>query len=275
MAVAAPTPEGVRQMYDDFTDPFAQIWGANLHFGYWDEVSAVASVDDATDRLTDEMIALLDAKSGARVLDVGCGLGKPALRLARARDLRITGISISRPQVDQANARAAADGLANRVSFAFADAMDLAFEDASFDAVWALESLHHMPDRGRALREMARVLRPGGTVAIADFVLLAPVEGAKKDVVDAFRAGGGVLSLGGIDEYESDVRQAGLVVTSTEDISKQARPSLVKTAEAFERARAQVERFMGADGLNQMIATFRGLAEVPEAGYVLIGARKP
>nr|AAN01212.1 methyltransferase [Lentzea aerocolonigenes]BAC15754.1 RebM [Lentzea aerocolonigenes]CAC93718.1 putative methyltransferase [Lentzea aerocolonigenes] len=273
--MAAPTPEEVRQMYDDFTDPFARIWGENLHFGYWEDAGADVSVDDATDRLTDEMIALLDVRSGDRVLDVGCGIGKPAVRLATARDVRVTGISISRPQVNQANARATAAGLANRVTFSYADAMDLPFEDASFDAVWALESLHHMPDRGRALREMARVLRPGGTVAIADFVLLAPVEGAKKEAVDAFRAGGGVLSLGGIDEYESDVRQAELVVTSTVDISAQARPSLVKTAEAFENARSQVEPFMGAEGLDRMIATFRGLAEVPEAGYVLIGARKP
>lgn len=262
-------------MYDKFTDPFAQIWGANLHFGYWDDGSASTSVDDATDRLTDEMIALLGAEPGGRVLDVGCGIGVPALRLARTADVRVTGVSISRPQVNQANSRAAAEGLADRVGFEFANAMDLPFEDASFDAVWALESLHHMPDRGRALREMARVLRPGGTVAIADFVLLAPVEGSKKDAVDAFRAGGGVLSLGGIEEYESDIRQAGLVVTATEDISTQARPSLVKTAEAFEKARAQVEPFMGAAGLNQMIATFSGLAEVSEAGYVLLGARKP
>nr|AHE14864.1 RebM-like D-glucose O-methyltransferase [uncultured bacterium] len=273
--MAATTPKDVRQMYDDFTDPYARIWGANLHFGYWDDTNADASVDDATDRLTDEMIRLLDVDAGDRVLDVGCGIGKPALRLAKARDVRVTGISISRPQVDQANSRAIAEGLAHRVSFAFADAMDLPFEDASFDAVLALESLHHMPDRGRALREMARVLRPGGTLAVADFVLLAPVEEEKKKVVDAFRAGGGVLSLGGIEEYESDVRQAGLVVTASEDISTQARPSFSRTAEAFELARPQVEPFMGADGLNQMISTFRALAEVPEAGYLLLGARRP
>ncbi|WP_269800589.1 SAM-dependent methyltransferase [Carbonactinospora thermoautotrophica] len=265
----------MQETYDEFTDMYVQVWDENLHVGYWDESSGETSVAEATERLTDELIARLHCAPGGRVLDVGCGIGKPAMRLAQALQVEVVGISISRPQVDRANAAAYAAGLADRVSFQHADAMALPFPDASFDAVWAMESLHHMPDRPRALREIARVLRPGGCLALADFVLHRPARGGRKAVVDAFREMGGVLSLTTIDEYEAELRQVGFEAVAATDVSEQTRPSMTKHAEAFRARREELAPYLGTEVLDQIITLNEQLGMTPEIGYVLVSAHRP
>ncbi|PRW64252.1 SAM-dependent methyltransferase [Actinopolyspora mortivallis] len=275
-----PPSEGVdtdrvRRMYDDHTDLFARIWGENLHFGYWGSGVADTSVAEATDRMTDELLTRLPCSPQEHVLDVGCGVGLPALRLARSRRVRVTGVSISVPQVSRARANAEESGLSDDVTFRYGDAMELPFADDTFDAAWALESLHHTSDRTRALREIGRVVRPGGALAVADFVLTGPVYGRERDTVEAFRAGGGVRSLGTIEDYVDDLRRAGLDVVETLDVSIQARPSLTRHAEFFRNERHRLVPHMGEREVDRMIRTLERLGDMPQAGYVLLSARVP
>lgn len=270
----APTPAEVRQTYDEFTDTYAQIWGDNLHVGYWEDPGADIAVAEATERLTTELMARLRCGEADRVLDVGCGIGKPAFRLARELRVTVVGISISRPQVRRAAAAARAAGLADRVTFQCADMNDLPFPDRSFDAVWAMESLHHVPDRGHALGEIARVLRPGGSVAIADFVLTGPVTGVDRELVEAFCKAGGVLTLTEVGDYEADLRRSGLDRVESKDIGEQTRPTMAKHAELFRAARDQLEPRMGPVALDEMITLNQRLAALPQAGYVLLSARR-
>ena len=117
----------------------------------------------------------LDLSDGDRVLDVGSGPG----RLARVLAERVfpggtvVGVEAGSEMVQRARAkvrgsRRAADRL---VSFREARAQQLPFADAEFDAVSCTLVLHHVaaPDRGVAVREMFRVLRPGGRIVIAEF----------------------------------------------------------------------------------------------------------
>lgn len=69
-------------------------------------------------------------------------------------------------QAARASALAAQQGLADRVSFQVADALQQPFADASFDLVWSLESGEHMPDKERFVSELARVCTPGGRIII-------------------------------------------------------------------------------------------------------------
>lgn len=274
-ATPGTTADSVQRMYDEHTDPFARIWGENLHFGYWESGVADAPIAEATERMTDELLARMSCSPGERVLDVGCGVGVPALRLAATRHVRVTGVSISPPQVVQARARAEQVGLSDEVAFHCGDAMDLDFADDAFDAAWALEALHHMSDRVQALRELRRVVRSGGSLAVADFILTGPVHGRDRHTVEAFREGGGVHSLGTIEDYVADLRHAGLDVIEALDVSTQARPSLAKHAEVFRAERHQLVATMGEQGVDQMIRTLERLNEMPQAGYVLLSARVP
>lgn len=106
-----------------------------------------------------------------RLLDLGCGLGRHAFEAAR-RGAHVVACDLSDAELKDVRATFAAMSDAGqideRVSTAVAngDARRLPFADASFDRVIASEVLEHVDNDGRALRELARVLRPGGTLAV-------------------------------------------------------------------------------------------------------------
>jgi SAM-dependent methyltransferase len=99
---------------------------------------------------------------GERVLEIGCGTGnvwrENAERVPEGVELTLTDLSPG--MLEQARVRLS--GLPLAISLQPADAQSLPFADASFDVVIANHMLYHVPDRARALREVARVLRPGG-----------------------------------------------------------------------------------------------------------------
>jgi SAM-dependent methyltransferase len=101
------------------------------------------------------------------LLDVGCGPGTITLGLARlVAPGSVTGIDREAGVLEQARSHAASEGVAAR--FEEGDVYALRFEDASFDVVHAHQVLQHLSDPVAALREMRRVLRPGGVVAVRD-----------------------------------------------------------------------------------------------------------
>jgi ubiquinone/menaquinone biosynthesis C-methylase UbiE len=116
------------------------------------------------------LVAAADLPRGARVLDVACGRGAclyPALE-AVGPEGHVTGIDLAPGMVEALGAELAARGVAN-AEVAVGDAEALEFPDASFDAVLAGFMVFFAPDPDRVLAEFARVLRPGGTVALSIF----------------------------------------------------------------------------------------------------------
>ena len=101
---------------------------------------------------------------GLRILDVGCGGGILAEELAR-RGADVTGIDMSVSSLAAANRHAALGPSRSSVRYAASDALALPFADASFDAIVSSDFLEHVPDLGRCVREMSRVLKPGGVLA--------------------------------------------------------------------------------------------------------------
>ena len=107
--------------------------------------------------------------SGQRLLDVGCGPGTITLDLARlVAPGEVVGVDASAAVIDEAKAAAASAGSGAAVRFEVGDVFALAFEDDAFDVVHAHQVLQHLADPVGALRELRRVLRPGGTLAVRD-----------------------------------------------------------------------------------------------------------
>jgi ubiquinone/menaquinone biosynthesis C-methylase UbiE len=104
-----------------------------------------------------------DATAGLDVLDVGCGQGIDLVRYARA-GATVTGIDLTPRHVELARAQLAAQGLPGTV--VLGDAEQLPFANDSFDRVSSNGVLHHTPDIEAALREIQRVLRPGGEARV-------------------------------------------------------------------------------------------------------------
>lgn len=97
----------------------------------------------------------------ARVLDVGCGLGEAAERLAKEVGADVRAIDVSARMVELTRAR----GIDAQV----ADVEEVPFEDASFDAVFAGWVLYHVPNVDQAIAECARVLKPGGRLVASSY----------------------------------------------------------------------------------------------------------
>ena len=114
--------------------------------------------------------------AGDRVLDVGCGSGLDSLVAARlvGSSGRVVGVDLS-PEMLEPARRAAAMWTPPIVGFQEADAERLPFEDAAFDVVISNGALNLVPDKDAAFREIARVLRPGGVLAVADLLVHATV----------------------------------------------------------------------------------------------------
>src|SRR3989442_14523252 len=105
---------------------------------------------------------------GQRVLDVGCGAGFDASLLAElvGPDGKVIGVDHSTAMAERATARLATSGLP--VEFRAADAHALPFEAGAFDVAWTERVLVHVADPAQVVREMIRVVRPGGSVVIAE-----------------------------------------------------------------------------------------------------------
>lgn len=115
------------------------------------------------------LIALAGLATDSHVLDVGAGTGIVALRAAAAMGLsgRVVGIDLSDGMLEIARQNAIEQGLSDRVEFRKMDAESLDCPDGLFDAVLSLFALRHFPHPEAALKEMHRVLRPGGQLVLA------------------------------------------------------------------------------------------------------------
>lgn len=117
-------------------------------------------------RATKELVELCHLGKGQYILDVGCGAGVTACYLAKRYGCRLVGVDISARMIERSRERAKKERVADRVEFRVADAQDLPFEDDLFDAV-ITESVTAFPeDKEGAVKEYARVTKPGGYVGL-------------------------------------------------------------------------------------------------------------
>ena len=132
-----------------------------------------AEFDRFTRRLTQplaqHMIDLARLLPSERVLDLGTGTGIVALAAAQTANFRgaITAVDLSEGMLSTAKSRALQEGLSSRVAFSRMDAEALALKNAAFDVALSLFALLHFPNPLMALRELFRVLRPGGRLVLA------------------------------------------------------------------------------------------------------------
>ncbi|KAL6972260.1 Gamma-tocopherol methyltransferase, chloroplastic [Sarracenia purpurea var. burkii] len=176
--------KGIAELYDESSGLWEDIWGDHMHHGFYDADYSNANNDASasiSSLLSDHRSAQLrmieetlqfaavpedPMKRPKSIVDVGCGIGGSSRYLARKYEAQCQGITLSPVQAQRAEALAAAEGLADKVSFQVADALNQPFPDAQFDLVWSMESGEHMPDKAKFVNELVRVAAPGGTIII-------------------------------------------------------------------------------------------------------------
>ncbi len=103
-----------------------------------------------------------------RVLDVGSGLGGPSRYLAWHYGCRVSGVDLTAEFVRIAEMLTRLTGLTDKADFRQGNALDLPFDDMTFDVVWSQNAAMNIADRDRLYREMGRVLKPGGKLALQE-----------------------------------------------------------------------------------------------------------
>ena len=145
----------------------------NMHFGYYRRGMNPLRLEPMLAAMNDEILRGLAIPAGqpAHVLDLGCGMGATARQLARCvPGLAVTGLTIVPGQAQAGERMSEAEGLKDRVRLIHADYTAIPLADHSVDYAYAIESVCHArgPDKAAFVRELCRVLRPGGRFVIAD-----------------------------------------------------------------------------------------------------------
>lgn len=213
----------VRAHYDRLAHLYRLFWGEHLHHGYFENGESPAR---AQIQLMERLAGIAEIPHGARVLDIGCGVGGSAMWLAKRSGCDVTGLTISPVQAGIASKKAASRGLSDRARFEVRDANLWEPDPEAFDAVWIMESSEHFPDKPGFFDRCARTLKPGGTLAVAAWLRRdgemredeAPLIAA---VAEAMMS----ASLDTLSDYRRWMGDAGLTVTAAEDIARQVAPT--------------------------------------------------
>ncbi len=144
--------------------------GADLDALTCDDLTAYDELHIGGRGETRNMAKLAGITEGKEVLDVGSGIGGPARTLAGEFGAKVSGLDITEEFCRTASAFTERVGLADKASFHCGSALEMPFEDESFDVVWTQFAAMNIPERSKMYREMFRVLRPGGTLAIHEIM---------------------------------------------------------------------------------------------------------
>lgn len=177
------------------------------------QVDDLAAVDQFHTRgkpATVELARIAGLTPGMRVLDVGGGLGGAARTLAAEFGCRVTVLDITEEYCRVGALLTERTGLGTQVDFRCGSALDMPFADAGFDLVWTQHSSMNIPDKFHLYREIRRVLRPGGRLALHEIVAgsNAPVHFPVPWARDA-----GLSHLLGADDLRSLVRDCSFLET--------------------------------------------------------------
>jgi cyclopropane fatty-acyl-phospholipid synthase-like methyltransferase len=237
------TVGGVAAYFDLITDEGRLFYGDSFHFGYFRTGSETLA--QALDAHTDLIAERARLTGRQHILDVGCGLGAPAVRIAERYGCEITAVNVSREQIRQGRQLIEERRMSDRIRIVRGDARALDFPDKSFDAIVCLEAAGDIcvseEDEERFVRELHRVLRPGGRLGFSDLALHASPPPTDDRTLRA------VLYHGG-DELVTDwpalFRRHGFKVIDSQDIITETMPTWDRTQAIYEeRCNEVVHRY--------------------------------
>ena len=179
----------------------------------------------------DRFLQWLELTSGKVLLDVACGAGGPALRIAALTGCSAVGIDVHDDAIAAAQVLADKRGLADRVEFRIGDATRPSpFPDSSFDAISCIDAINHFSERPRVIAEWARLLKPGGRLLFTDPVT---VTGPLSNAEAAIRSSAGFYLFVAHGYDAAVIEQCGLHLLACEDVTA----NVAKMAEARYAAR--------------------------------------
>ncbi len=201
-----------------------KLWGPNMHFGYWEK--GIRTQRAASLRLNEKLAEHIGISSEDYVLDAGCGVGGNAVFLAKTFGCKVVGITITPQQIKLAKKNAEKAGVSHLCEFFEMDYMKTTFEDDSFDIVMGLESICYAHPQQNFIKEVSRILKPGGKFGMADgFASREKYEGADKRMMNRWLDGWLVTSMATPGQWADYAGEVGFKSTSYTNTTKQAQPT--------------------------------------------------
>lgn len=207
--------------------------------------------------------AELRISPGNTLVDLGCGMGGPALWVARETGARLVGVDLSAVAVEEAGARALELGLAGQARFVVGSFDDSGLEAGSADGAMSEDALQYTPGKEAAVAEAARILRPGGRLVLTAYELSRE------------RAAGlPVLGVDPVEDYRPALTKAGFSVELYEEVPGWPEP-MTTTYSTILEARDTLIREMGEPAVAALFMEMSVTVEQrPYRRRVLVAATK-
>ena len=208
----------VGRHYDRLDAFYRDVWGEHVHHGLWERGDETP--EEAAEALTRKVAEAARLAPGSGVCDVGCGYGATARWLAAHTGAHVTGLTLSEAQAAYARLQTLPEGVPPP-EILVRDWLRNDLPDAAFDAVLAIESTTHMPERGRVFAEMARVLKPGGRlVACVWMTSERPEPWEVRRLLEPICREGRLAGMGSARENRAWIEEAGLWIEHEADLSR-------------------------------------------------------
>ena len=274
--------ENLRDYYEDTWFDYRFLWldkhTRALHFGY--EQPGERKHDASLLALNHVMAEHVRLRRGEHVLDAGCGVGGTSMWLAEEYDAEVIGVNLVEDHIERARRYGRERHLGAQVRFEVADYTATGLDESSFDVARAQESACHAPDKKAFTSEMARLLRPGGRIVMAEYVVAADRSPAPGDDAIADWELGWEMTLATQAVWHEALEAAGFVDIEFDDITPRMRRSLQRLDRMCRRLRpiAKVLRRMNirSDAQQRNIAGSLAMWRALERGdwfYAIVTAR--
>ena len=215
-------------LYDSITDAWQYLLGENFHWGLF--LDSSEDLPKATQNLIDLMLNQVQIDSETKLLDIGCGIGTPALDIHSKYGCRVVGISNSKKGVSAANHNAKVAECSESVQFLLRDALDNKIASNSIDVCWLMEMSHLIDDKEKLLLESYRTLKKGGQIVLCDLMFrrpFGPLEASSHlEELKKLELSFGKARIETIDFYNILFNKIGLKDIEVTDISDQVKDTL-------------------------------------------------
>ncbi len=253
-----------QQAYFDAVDEYVRrVWGEDIHVGIFE--SPHESLGAAMQRTNQRVSQGVGLTADHVVLEVACGYGSTARYLASNYGCRVVATNISERELEHGRALTAAAGLADKVSFEWADFHELPFGDGEFDYFWCHDSLLYSEDKPRVIDEAHRVLKAGGRMVFTELLLRRHTPEPERVRI---REGIGTPDMWDAPDYAGALEAKGFRIHRLEDWSPNVVPTFEAVYVSLTEARADLEKTIPAEFLAKTFTRIGTWAEAARSGHI-------
>lgn len=252
---------------DDADNFYAQVWGGeDIHVGLY--INLEEPIAAASRRTVRHMAERLRLSPQQNVLDIGSGYCGAARYLATTFGCSVTALNLSEKENERARELNAQQGLSDKITVVEGSFEHIPSDENSFDLVWSQDAILHSPRRAQVLKEVTRVLKPGG-----EFLFTDPMQddacppGVLQPVLDRIH----LDSLGSFAFYRQTAADVGLEEEGIEDLTPQLIHHYARVRDQLTKDRPSLAGKVSEAYIDRMLTGLQHWVDAGEAGRLAWG----